>query len=585
MVRKTSIQDFGRKAKHALTTRQGFKDAIEVQTSDFSPSTHGFIWSNEHMDPSPPSERTWTSWHYFSLWYSYNFTSGSWSAAASLLSLNLNWWQAVVACLVGSIISGLAVAANSRQSSVYHIGFPTLQRVSFGLYGSLFPVFTRAVVSILWIGVTVYQSSLFLDVAFRCIFGDLWYNMPNTFPASAAITTRKFVACLLVWIGSYPALALKVHKMRHLWTAKALLIPPVTIGFFIYCMVVGSRGATRVTQVSEPMTGSQLGWAFMYSVQAIIGNFSPLITSNPDIARYATKPSATGWPQFLTIFFWKTVVCLIGIFGTNAIAYRYGETYWNLWDICDVVLTNNWNAGARCAIFLFAMTMVFSEQVKNLSANLISFGADSACLVPKYLNINRGMLLGLTVGFAIQPWHILATAKAYLTFLTGYSLFLGAIPSIAVADYILRRGNVDVLSLYTAKKDYWYGTGVNWKAYAAYIMAIWPVCPGFAWQFDQTRNVAPGWINLYQLGWLFAVFMGAFTYVVLSYLFKDPAMHEARKHQWESYAVNQQEMLDTEHGGEGTIIEGSNLGEADSEAGLSQLEKNPDSKSQTVVAA
>lgn len=36
-----------------------------------------------------------------------------------------------------------------------------------GLYGSLFPVFTRAVVAILWIGVTVYQSSLFLDVALR----------------------------------------------------------------------------------------------------------------------------------------------------------------------------------------------------------------------------------------------------------------------------------------------------------------------------------------------------------------------------------------------------------------------------------
>lgn len=35
------------------------------------------------------------------------------------------------------------------------------------MYGSLFPVFTRAVVSVLWIGVTVYQSSLFLDVAFR----------------------------------------------------------------------------------------------------------------------------------------------------------------------------------------------------------------------------------------------------------------------------------------------------------------------------------------------------------------------------------------------------------------------------------
>ena len=337
------------------------------------------------------------------------------------------------------------------------------------MYGSLFPVFTRAVVSVLWIGVTVYQSSLFLDVAFRygldpdhsltslniesrCVFGDAWYKMPNTFPASTTITTRKFVACFIVWIGSYPAMFLKVHKMRHFWTLKALIIPPITIGFFIYCMVVGHKGAVSYAATPNPVTGSKLGWAFVYSVQAIIGSFSPLIASNPDIARYAVKPSATGWPQFLTITFFKTLVCVIGIFGTNAIAYKYGKTYWNLWDICDVVLTNNWSGGVRFAIFLFAILMAASEQIKNLSANMISFGADTACLMPKYININRGMVLGLTIGFVIQPWHILATAKAYLTFLTGYSLFLGAIPAIAVSDYVLRKGNVDVLSLYTSNK-------------------------------------------------------------------------------------------------------------------------------------
>jgi hypothetical protein len=77
-------------------------------------------------------------------------------------------------------------------------------------------------------------------------------------------------------------------------------------------------------------------------------------------------------------------------------------------------------------------------------------------------------------------------------------------------------------------------------------MAIWPVCPGFVYQFNKTNNVAEGWINLYKLGWLFAVFMGGTTYVVLSYVFKDTAMFEAQRHPWESYAENQQELLDKE---------------------------------------
>lgn len=133
MIGANDIRATGRKAKRALTTKQGFKDAVEVKGSDFAESSHGFIWSNAQMDPTPPSERTWSWFHYFALWYSYNFTSASWAAASSLLSLKLNWYQAVLACVTGSIISGLAVTLNSRQSSKYHIGFPTLQRVSFGM--------------------------------------------------------------------------------------------------------------------------------------------------------------------------------------------------------------------------------------------------------------------------------------------------------------------------------------------------------------------------------------------------------------------------------------------------------------------
>lgn len=86
-------------------------------------------------------------------------------------------------------------------------------------------------------------------------------------------------------------------------------------------------------------------------------------------------------------------------------------------------------------------------------------------------------------------------------------------------------------------------------------MAIWPLFPGFVYQFNKSYKVATGWQNLYKLGWLFAVFMGATTYVVLSFIFRNPAMVEARKHPWESYAELQKDVLDKEIGD--TIIEGS----------------------------
>ena len=75
-------------------------------------------------------------------------------------------------------------------------------------------------------------------------------------------------------------------------------------------------------------------------------------------------------------------------------------------------------------------------------------------------------------------------------------------------------------------------------------MAIWPLCPGLAYQFDSTYNIASGWVHLYQIGWLFAVLMSGLVYIILSYLFKDPAMFQAQKNKWESYAANQKELLD-----------------------------------------
>ena len=114
-------------------------------------------------------------------------------------------------------------------------------------------------------------------------------------------------------------------------------------------------------------------------------------------------------------------------------------------------------------------------------------------------------------------------------------------------------------------------------------MAIWPVCPGFAYQFNKTSSTSQGWIHLYQLGWLFAVFMGAFTYIVLSYVFKDPAMFEANRFPWESYAVNQKELLDKEPGKD-TVLEGSPARESDSEHGRDLLEKNSEKPIDVVTA-
>lgn len=41
-------------------------------------------------------------------------------------------------------MTGIFVALNGRLGAMYHVGFPVANRASFGIWGSLWPIFNRA---------------------------------------------------------------------------------------------------------------------------------------------------------------------------------------------------------------------------------------------------------------------------------------------------------------------------------------------------------------------------------------------------------------------------------------------------------
>ena len=70
-----------------------------------------------------------------------------------MVGIGLNWWQAILVILISQCISSLAMAWNSRCSSVYHLGYPAVARSVFGLWGSFYFVGARAALAIVWYGV------------------------------------------------------------------------------------------------------------------------------------------------------------------------------------------------------------------------------------------------------------------------------------------------------------------------------------------------------------------------------------------------------------------------------------------------
>jgi NCS1 family nucleobase:cation symporter-1 len=204
-----------------------------------------------------------------------------------------------------------------------------------------------------------------------------------------------------------------------------------------------------------------------------MGKTSTLTINQPDIARYAKKPSSTVWSQLIALPVANTLGATLGIYGTAAIYNAWNNLNWNPWAMEHDILSHNWGPGGRAALFFVSLFFIFANSIGDMGANIIPFGADAMTLFPRFLNIRRGMWLGYMLGLCICPWHILSNAAGFLTFLGGYSIFLGPFLGIFITDYfVVRKGNVYVEDLYKPNGRYWYSSGFNWRPMVAWVVPV-----------------------------------------------------------------------------------------------------------------
>lgn len=123
-------------------------EAPQNPYSTTSPGEHGrheHVWSNEDLDPTKPSYRTWTWVHYTSFWVASSFATGTWTTGSAMIALGMPWYAAWLAVVVSHIIGAFLLVANGRGPAAYHIGFPVYARASFGMWGSYFAIVSRCV--------------------------------------------------------------------------------------------------------------------------------------------------------------------------------------------------------------------------------------------------------------------------------------------------------------------------------------------------------------------------------------------------------------------------------------------------------
>lgn len=230
-------------------------------------------------------------------------------------------------------------------------------------------------------------------------------HLPNSLPASSGVDTKGFVSFFIFWLCSLPALWFPVHKVRHLFTVKAIYSPIAAISFFAWA-ISRANGIGPIVHQPNTVHGSEFAWTFVKGIMSCIGNFAALIMNDPDFSRFARKPKDALWSQLLTIPIGFGVTSFIGIIVSSSSSVIFnGKPVWNPLILLEMFLEGA-SSGQRFGIFIIATGFALAQLGTNISANSISAGTDLTALLPRYMNIRRGSYVCAAVGLAMCPVHI-----------------------------------------------------------------------------------------------------------------------------------------------------------------------------------
>ncbi|THH16125.1 hypothetical protein EW146_g4467 [Bondarzewia mesenterica] len=440
------------------------------------PHDKGQSWSqlfltSEDLLPVPPEKQTWATTNFISFWIADSFNVNTWMIVSSMIDLGLSWWQAWICVWLGYGFAAPFIVANARPGAVFHVTFPVVARSSFGVWGSM----------CIWYGVQASIGGTCMKVMLRAMWPSV-QNIPNSIPASSGTNTRDFMCFFLFWLVSLPAIWFPIHKIRHLFTLKAIVAPTAGITFFIWC-IVRAKGVGPIIHQPSTLHGSELGWAMVSSLMSCISNMATLVTNAPDFASRAEYPSAAGLPQLISVPLTFSLVSFIGIIVGSSSQVIFGEVIWSPVDLLDRFLDDGPSHATRFGVWFISAAFIIAQIGTNISANSISAGCDLTALFPRFVNIRRGGYIAAIVGLCMLPWNLLKSSNSFTSYLSAYSVFLSSIAGVMITEYyFIRRGHYRVNDLYSGGKDgwYWYTAGINFRAYAAYISGILINVVGFA---------------------------------------------------------------------------------------------------------
>jgi nucleobase:cation symporter-1, NCS1 family len=441
----------------------------------------GSPYYSPDMAPTTRAQRRWGVKDLAVLWISMSACIPTYMLASSLIDGGMNWWQAVLTIFLGNVIVLVPMVLNAHAGTKYGIPFPVYCRASFGLRGANVPALLRALVACGWFGIQTWIGGEAIYTLLKEFYPS-WGELPELF---GGINGAQLACFFAFWLVNMAVIYKGIESIRILLNIKAPLLIVLGLALLAWAYDAAGGYGEMLTQPSQfEAGGPKAGEFWKFFVVALTANVSfwaTLALNIPDFSRYARSQRGQVIGQAIGLPTTMGLYSFIGVAVTSAAMVIYShlpaDQLKRLWDpVFLLSLFEN-----KAVLIVAMISLAIATLATNIAANIVSPANDFAHLWPRVISFRVGGFITGVIGILMQPWHLVANGDVYIgKWLVGYSLLLGAVGGVLIADYIvLRRTRLDLAGMYRKAGPYWYLNGVNPLALAALLLGIGLCIPGW----------------------------------------------------------------------------------------------------------
>ncbi|GAA4425959.1 NCS1 family nucleobase:cation symporter-1 [Actinokineospora soli] len=415
-------------------------------------------YSNPELAPVPIDERKWTTYNFAALWVGMAHNIPSYTLAAGLIALGMDWVQAFLTITLGNLLVLIPMLLNSHAGTKYGIPFPVFARAFYGIRGANVPALLRALIACGWFGIQTWIGGAGVHVIASKLFGTWWSEAAPV----AGKPWTLWASFLLFWAIEMWIIWKGMDTLRRFenWAAPFVIV--VAVALLVWVLVEAGGFGPILSQPSALGWGPEFWAIFFPALMAMIAFWSTLSLNMPDFTRFGAGQrqqvvgQSLGLPTTMSFF---AILSIVITAGTQVI---YGEAIWD-----PVVLAGKFDNALVVALALF--TVLVATLSVNVAANVVSPSYDFSNVAPRVISRRGGALITGVLGIVIMPWYLYESPEIYIfTWLQTYGGLLGAVAGVLIGGYwLLARTRLDLVDLYRRDGRYWFTGGFGVPALVA----------------------------------------------------------------------------------------------------------------------